>query len=228
MEVVSILPTPVAIIPCPFHDKVKENILTEIEEQKLNQLSYNTNSKELKHVGHYSILQNDARFGRFRNWCEQQAEHYGKEIQGHYIQEAVQVTDSWINISGKGGYQHPHQHANCLYSAIYYVNFDDSKDHVNTHFSKDESLYFPMMPSLQVLRKKYTEHNQDEQIVVKEGELIIFPAQIIHGYKHNDGEGRITLSMNIMPTIITNGDYGWRCVNLSQEERKKAFDFKGD
>ena len=77
MEVVNILPTPVAIIPCPFHDKVKENILTEIEEQKLNQLSYNTNSKELKHVGHYSVLHNDERYGRFRTWCEQQAEHYG-------------------------------------------------------------------------------------------------------------------------------------------------------
>ena len=32
--------------------------------------------------------------------------------------------------------------------------------------------------------------------------------------------------MNFMPTIVTNGDYGWRCVNLNQSERKKAFDEK--
>ena len=227
MEVVNILPTPVAIIPCPFHSKVKETVLEEIKEQEVNQLSYNINSRELKHVGHYSVLHNDEKYGRFRNWCEQQAEYYAKEIKGDYIQETVQVTDSWYNISNKGGTQHPHQHANSYLSCIYYVNFDAKKDHVNTHFSKSENSYPNMVPSLNILRAKYTQYNEDNQIVVNEGELIIFPSQIIHGYSNNEGDNRITLSMNIMPTIVTNGDYGWRCTNLSKTERKEAFDFKG-
>ena len=84
------------------------------------------------------------------------------------------------------------------------------------------------MPSLHILRGKYTDYNQDNQVVVNEGELIIFPSQIIHGYGNNKGDNRITLSMNMMPTIVTNGDYGWRCINLNKTERKKAFDFKGD
>jgi hypothetical protein len=200
MEVVNILPTPVAIIPCPFHDKVKENILTEIEEQKLNQLSYNTNSRALSHIGHYSVLQNDVKFGRFRNWCEQQAEYYAKEIKGDYIQETVQVTDSWINVADKGGYQHPHYHSNSYLSAVYYVNYDNEK-HISTNFTREE-------------------------LIVNEGELIIFPAQIIHGYDDNQFQDRVTLSMNMMPTIVTNGDYGWRCVNLNKAEREKAFDTK--
>ena len=228
MEVVNILPTPVAIIPCPFHSKVKDTILAEIEEQEVNKLSYNANSKQLKHVGNYSILHDDERHGRFRNWCEQQAEYYAKEVKGDYIQETVQVTDSWYNISDKGGYQHPHQHANSYLSCIYYVNFDPKEDHVNTHFMKDENMHFPSMPSLHILRGKYTDYNQDNQVVVNEGELIIFPSQIIHGYGNNKGDNRITLSMNMMPTIVTNGDYGWRCINLNKTERKKAFDFKGD
>ena len=228
MEVVNILPTPVAIIPCPFHSKAKDTILAEIEEQEVNKLSYNANSKQLKHVGHYSILHDDERHGRFRNWCEQQAEYYAKEVKGDYIQETVQVTDSWYNISDKGGYQHPHQHANSYLSCIYYVNFDPKEDHVNTHFMKDENMHFPSMPSLHILRGKYTDYNQDNQVVVNEGELIIFPSQIIHGYGNNKGDNRITLSMNMMPTIVTNGDYGWRCINLNKTERKKAFDFKGD
>ena len=225
MEVVSILPTPVAIIPCPFHDKVKESILTEIEEQKVNQLSYNINSKALSHIGHYSVLQDDVKFGRFRNWCEQQAEHYGREIKGDYIQETVQVTDSWINVADKGGYQHPHYHSNSYLSAVYYVNYDNEK-HISTHFTREESLYFPSMPALQLMRNKYTDYNQDNELIVNEGELIIFPAQIIHGYNDNKFQDRVTLSMNMMPTIVTNGDYGWRCVNLNKEEREKAFDTK--
>ena len=71
MEVINVLPTPVAIIPCPFHVKVKETILAEIEEQKQNKITYSANSEQLKHIGHYSVLHNDERFGRFRNWCEQ-------------------------------------------------------------------------------------------------------------------------------------------------------------
>ena len=129
MEVINVLPTTVAIIPCPFHSKVKETILAEIEEQKQNQITYSANSEQLKHIGHYSVLHNDERYGRFRNWCEQQAESYAKGVKGDYIQETVQVTDSWINISDKGGYQYPHHHANSYLSAIYYVNFDMARDH---------------------------------------------------------------------------------------------------
>ena len=79
------------------------------------------------------------------------------------------------------------------------------------------------MPSLTLMRKKFTDYNQDNQIQVNEGELMIFPSQIIHGYQHNKGDNRVTLSMNMMPTIVTNGDYGWRVVQLTPEERHKSF-----
>ena len=105
MEVINVLPTPVAIIPCPFHAKVKETVLQEIEEKGFSDLSYNTGSENLRHIGHYSVLHDDAKFGRFRNWCEQQAELYAKEVKGDYIQETVQVTDSWINVADKEGFQ---------------------------------------------------------------------------------------------------------------------------
>ena len=223
MEVVNILPTPVAIIPCPFHDKVKDNILTEIEEQKLNQLSYNTNSKELKHVGHYSVIHDDIKYGRFRNWCEQQAEIYAREIQGHYIPETVQITDSWFNISNTGGFQHQHYHANSYISGVYYVNFDGEKGHCPTSFTKDERTFMPHSPVLNILKTKNTEFNQNDVIYAKEGELILFPSHTTHGYRENEGNNRVTISMNIMPTVVTNGDYGWRVTNLTPKERLDAF-----
>ena len=224
MEVINVLPTPVAIIPCPFHSKVKETILAEIEEQKQNQITYSANSEQLKHIGHYSVLHNDERYGRFRNWCEQQAELYAKEVKGDYIQETVQVTDSWINISDKGGYQYPHHHANSYLSAIYYVNFDMARDHVPTYFTRDTN--FINAPALNFITGKNTDYNQNNEVLSNEGELVIFPSQLNHGYDENTGYNRISLSMNFMPTIVTYGDYGWRCVNLNQSERKKAFDEK--
>ena len=227
MEVINVLPTPVAIIPCPFHIKVKESVLQEIEEKGFSDLSYNTGSKDLKHIGHYSVLHDDAKFGRFRNWCEQQAELYAKEVKGDYIQETVQVTDSWINVADKGGFQYPHFHGNSYLSAIYYVNFDILEGkHIPTHFMKDESIFTPNMPCLNFIRNKNTQHNQVNEVIANEGELMIFPSHITHGYETNSGENRITLSMNLMPTIVTNGDYGWRCVNLSPNERLEAFNHK--
>ena len=173
---------------------------------------------------HYSVLHDDAKFGRFRNWCEQQAEIYAKEVKGDYIQETVQVTDSWINISDKGGYQYPHHHANSYLSAIYYVNFDMARDHVPTYFTRDTN--FINAPALNFITGKITDYNQNNEVLSNEGELIIFPSQLNHGYNENNGDNRISLSMNFMPTIVTNGDYGWRCVNLNQHERGVAFDEK--
>ena len=59
MEVLSILPTPVAIIPCPFADKVKETVLDHISNEDVLNLDYNVDSGNLKHIGHYSILMDD-------------------------------------------------------------------------------------------------------------------------------------------------------------------------
>ena len=55
MEVVHILPTAVAIIPCPFHNDIKETILSEVKEQEESMIKFAAN-EELKHIQHYSVL----------------------------------------------------------------------------------------------------------------------------------------------------------------------------
>ena len=222
MEVVHILPTAVSIIPCPFHNNIKETILSEIEDEGGNMAKFSAN-EELQHLQHYSVLENDGKYGRFRNWCEQQAERYAKEILGHYIPETVQVTDSWFNVSNTGGLQHQHYHANSYISGVYYVNFDAEKGHCPTSFTKDERSFMQNSSTLQLLKTKYTEFNQNDVIYAKEGELILFPSYTTHGYKENQGDNRVTISMNIMPTVVTNGDYGWRVSNLTPKERYDAF-----
>tara|TARA_B100000925_G_scaffold202298_1_gene153408 strand:- start:52 stop:744 length:693 start_codon:yes stop_codon:yes gene_type:complete len=222
VEVVHILPTAVAIIPCPFHSSIKQTILSEIEEQSNNMSEFSAN-EELQHLQHYSVLANDDKYGRFRNWCEQQAERYAKEISGHYIPETVQITDSWFNVSNTGGFQHQHYHANSYMSGVYYVNFDAEKGHCPTSFTKDERSFMQNSSTIQLLKTKYTEFNQNDVVYAKEGELLLFPSHTTHGYKENQGDNRVTISMNIMPTVVTNGDYGWRVSNLTPKERYDAF-----
>ena len=223
MEVVHILPTAVAIIPCPFHNDIKDIILSEVKEQEESMIEFNEKNDNLKHIQHYPVLENDIKYGRFRNWCEQQAEIYAREIQGIYIPETVQITDSWFNISNTGGFQHQHYHANSYISGVYYVNFDAEKGHCPTSFTKDERTFMPHSPVLNILKTKDTEFNQNDVIYAKEGELILFPSHTTHGYRENKGDNRVTISMNIMPTVVTNGDYGWRVTNLTPKERLDAF-----
>ncbi len=224
MEIVHILPTAVAIIPCPFHNDIKDTMLSEVKEQEKNMIEFNDKNNNLKHIQHYSVLANDERYGKFRNWCELQAETYAKEIQGHYIPETVQITDSWFNVSNTGGFQHEHYHANSYISGVYYVNFDREKGHCPTSFTKDERTFMPHSPVLNILKTKNTDfQSENDLIYAKEGELILFPSHTTHGYRENKGDNRVTISMNIMPTVVSSGDYGWRCVNLTPRERLDAF-----
>ena len=172
----------VAIIPLAFHSNIKETILSEIKEQSNNMSKFSVQN-EFKHLQHYSVLENDDKYGRFRNWCEQQAEIYAKEIQGIIYQKQFKITDSWFNVSDTGGFQHQHYHANSYLSGVYYVNFDAEKGHCPTSFTKDERSFMQNSSTLQLLKTKYTEFNQNDVIYTKEGELILFPSYTTHGYK---------------------------------------------
>ena len=55
MEVVHILPTAVAIIPCPFHNDIKDTMLSEVKEQEKNMIEFNDKNNNLKHIQHYSV-----------------------------------------------------------------------------------------------------------------------------------------------------------------------------
>lgn len=226
MEVVPILPSPLAIIHYPHHEKLKPHVYNEIQEQRENQYT-NSESDKLSHIDHYSVVEKEP-FERFRLWVEQQAETFVRDVMGHYLQETMMVTDSWINQCDEGGYQMAHYHANSLISGLYYVNY--TEDMSPTYFAKacGTHLHHPDSPSLNLNYEKNTRFNQIDQVVVKEGDVILWPSQIIHGFKKNNVHARTTLSMNLMPTIMSNGEYGWRVKKLSNSERMETVQHKED
>ena len=89
-------------------------------------------------------------------------------------------------------------------SGVYYVNFDAEKGHCPTSFTKDERSFMQNSSTIQLLKTKYTEFNQNDVVYAKEGELLLFPSHTTHGYKENQGDNRVTISMNIMPTVVMN------------------------
>lgn len=213
MEVRDILPTNLGIEICPFHDEVKSLILEEIDGHGNSYDYRKPKSDTLEHLDYYSPIHAD-KFARFRGWIEEQAEIYARDILGYDVDELV-VTDSWINICKPEGYQVPHYHINSFVCALYYVNFDDEHDSP-TYFWKPnptQPLDFPVM----LTRKNQTRYNCLNEVVGLEGTLLLWPSNLIHGYKTNYSNKRITMSTNIMPTKV--GCY--RVTPLSEEERHK-------
>jgi len=219
MTVVDLLPSPLYVQECPFHDKVKSLFLAEIEQQD-GEIIKNPRSHSLTHIDHYSVVQDD-RFSRFRTWVENCAEDFMSNVMGYYLPETMQVTDSWINICNEGGYQSPHFHSNSVISALYYVNFDPEK-HSHTYFGRPRlGMSYPQYNALQIPYHKETRYNQFDCVTGAEGRLFLWESHMIHGFKVNNHPNRITVAMNLMPTVISNGDYGWRVQLLEQNEREE-------
>lgn len=225
MEIFEILPSPLAVVPCPFHEKMKRTIFDEM--QKVSDTDWNKwGSDELKHTDSSSIL-DLPELERLSIWIEEQAEIFCGEVKGDHLMDGVIITDSWLNVCGSGGKQNPHFHTNSYLSGLYYVNFD-SDIHAPTYFYKTQSshMFAPLTPNISLATDKNTKYTEPQEFVAKEGELILWSSELIHGYKLNQGDDRVTLSFNIMPKVVTSGEYGWKVEKLSPRDRLACMENK--
>ena len=45
---------------------------------------------------------------------------------------------------------------------------------------------------------------------LSEGQLVIWPSTLEHGYKRNEGNNRISIAVNFLPEYIDNGGYKFK------------------
>lgn len=97
----------------------------------------------------------------------------------------VMITALWFELSKPGDYHGPHNHGATGYSAILYVDYD-AGEHEATKF------HCPFLEAA-------TGENLKYQPVVREGDLIVFPSNILHEAPINTGKkNRLIVSFNIM------------------------------
>ena len=222
MNILEILLQPLGIEPCPFHDEVKALVKKEIALNMMVGEDNPNNDGELIHIDDYSVL-DKPEFHKFRTWIEEQCAIFLEHVMGEYVQDGVIVTDSWINICDKGGFAAPHYHTNSYVTALYYVNFNEN--HTPTYFAKTTGVQiYPNTPNLTLPQTNNTRFNQLDQVIPNEGDLFMWPSTIIHGFKTNNEDNRITLAVNVMPKLMTNGDYGWKIERLTDDDRSQVLD----
>ena len=202
-EVLGVNPTPVGVYSNPSHSKDKEVLLKVMRSRKP---SYQ--EAGVKRYGDDScLIAEEAKLSDFGNWLAVSAKHFATQVLGHEINTDLMVTSSWLNETEVRGEQSPHMHINALVSGTYYVKRKNC--HSPILFFRPELMAWPTKPTISLNMAKQTSFNSPAAINPKEGDLLLWSSEVLHGYPPSSAAGRVSFSMNFMPEEISH-IYGFK------------------
>lgn len=207
----SLFPTSVSTFKYENHNEFK-HFLTEYLKNNQNDFDISNYTENLKHIDnkpHTNFLKKIKKYSNFENFILKSCLFYINEIIGNDVEELV-VTDCWLNLCEKNGFQPFHNHANSYISGTYYLNYNP-ETHSKLRFNSPYMFKDPGVPFLDLNIKKYTQFNGKDITCdfIEEGMLVLWPSNLVHGYSDNMGENRISISMNFMPKKFTTGPYSF-------------------
>lgn len=104
------------------------------------------------------------------------------------------IDNPWINLYSKGSFQEVHDHFPWALACVFFINDGEDfskfyiKDRNNVNTSRD----------LQEILYNLNGYNVASHLNVREGDMIVFPANILHGVTaHNSDVIRKTFSFNL-------------------------------
>jgi uncharacterized protein (TIGR02466 family) len=209
MNIAEIFPTPIFVDNYTEKETIKNLILKEIKKQKPEP---HLCSPQLLHYGNTSdgSIFRKKEFKSFKQWCEKSCEKFITEVLGYKLEDGVFVTDSWINVCNKDGFQQPHFHTNSFISGTYYVNFDKDLGHSPLTFQSPSSANYISKSSISLEKIVPTPYTTDSNCYPQNGDLVLWQSHLLHGHFGNEADDRISVSMNFMPKVISTGQYGFR------------------
>jgi len=208
MKQFDLFPSSVFSIKYPDHKNLKQQVLSLLNDTSLQRDGVSPNLFHYKNDNDTSLLY-ESLFKDFKNWVEDICYNYVTQILGYQLNDKIIVTDSWLNKCDKGGFQYPHYHSNSYISGTYYLNFQEG--HSPLIFLKESTIPHSSKPVMALEKTDMiTQYNSDVTVYPEESELVLWQSSLTHGFKDNNVDNRITISMNFMPTIMTHSKYGYR------------------
>mgnify|MGYP003950912361 CR=1 FL=1 len=183
------------------NERVKQQVLPLLD--KTSERSEHPNSIHYFEEKLNALVQRE--FIELQNFILNCVDQYAKNILK--LPTSMIPAGSWVNKTNKGFSQKIHNHGNSYLSATYYIQYDPSiHSSINFYNNKEQEAKLPYM------YYKPTEFNEYNALGfslsdLKEGDLLIWPSHLEHGYDENLGDNRISLSLNFLPEYINNGSY---------------------
>lgn len=116
------------------------------------------------------------------------------------------IKEMWVNVLDTGGLQAPHTHANSFVSGVVYLTPTDPGSQTVFMKSSGGTEFLFKNDHANVTPGPF---NVDRWVgpAPAPGELVLFPSYLMHAVPPNQGERRITLSFNAIPSGLDAWGY---------------------
>ena len=154
-------------------------------------------------------------FKEMKVWVEECAKDFLDNVLKMEYEEFF-LTESWMNISGKGGYQRIHNHANSIISGVLYLKSEPG--HPPLKFNKYKMETRPFIS----LGEHYKKTNPNTAIILKfpctQDDMFIFNSYMTHGHDVNELESeRVGIAWNGLVNFVEKDEDLYRIRFVKKE-----------
>ena len=139
-------------------------------------------------------------FQEVKAWIQECAEDFlDNALELEY--EEFFFTESWLNISGKGGYQKVHNHSNSIISGTLYLKSEEK--HPPLEFRKQKMEFEPFISLTEHYKKGNPNTASTLGFPCTQDTMIVFNSHLYHGHDANKLESeRVGLSWNGLVNFV--------------------------
>ena len=139
-------------------------------------------------------------FKEIRVWVENCAKDFlDNVLQMEY--EEFFLTESWLNISGKGGYQKVHNHSNSIISGTLYLKSEEN--HPPLEFKKQKMEFEPFISLTEHYKKGNPNTANTLAFPCTQNSMFVFNSYLYHGHDASQIESeRIGLAWNGLVNFV--------------------------
>ena len=139
-------------------------------------------------------------FKEVKNWIQECAEDFLTNVLQMEYEEFF-FTESWLNISGKGGYQKIHNHSNSIISGTLYLKSEEK--HPPFEFKKQKMEFEPFISLTEHYKKGNPNTASTLAFPCTQDTMLVFNSYLYHGHGESQVESeRIGLAWNGLVNFI--------------------------
>ena len=139
-------------------------------------------------------------FKDIRIWVEECARDYLDDVLQMEYEEFF-LTESWLNISGRGGYQKIHNHSNSIISGTLYLKSE--KNHPPLEFKKQKMEFEPFISLTEHYKKRNPNTASTLAFPCTQDTMLVFNSYLYHGHGASQVESeRIGLAWNGLVNFV--------------------------
>ena len=139
-------------------------------------------------------------FKEVKEWIQERAEDFlDNALEMEY--EEFFFTESWLNISSKGGYQKVHNHSNSIISGTLYLKSEEK--HPPLEFRKQKMEFEPFISLTEHYKKGNPNTASTLGFPCTQNTMLVFNSHLYHGHDASQVESeRVGLSWNGLVNFI--------------------------